>query len=66
MQESTKSDLMAEILPNDKMSKFQVGFITATFGEADILTDYIGPYTCDRKYFMRDWKTQLKAFSFLT
>ena len=40
--------------------------ITASFGEADILVNYVGPYLCDRQYFIRDWAQQCKASSFLT
>lgn len=48
------------------MSKFQVAFIAASFGEADVLSTYINAYLCDRKYYTRDWREQCKASSFLT
>ena len=48
------------------MSKFQVAFIAASFGDADVLSTYIHAYLCDRKYYTRDWREQCKASSFLT
>ena len=54
------------VLPADRMSKFQVAFVAASFGEADMLSVYIDQYLCDRKYYTRDWREQCKASSFLT
>lgn len=43
------------VLPQDRMSKTQVGMITATFGESDLLADYINHRLCGRTYYVRDW-----------
>lgn len=48
------------------MSQFQVGFVIASFGEADMLVQYINHYLCDKKFFIREWREQCKAVSFIT
>lgn len=43
------------VLPQDRMSRMQVGMITATFGESDLLADYINNRLCGSTYYLRDW-----------
>lgn len=50
----------------DRMSKFQVAFVSSVFGEADVLAAYINNYLCDRRLYVRDWRSACKASSFLT
>ena len=57
---------MTAALPQDRMSKLQVGVVTAAFAEADMLTNYIEHYICGRKFTMRDQREQCKAVSYLT
>ena len=43
-----------QVFPEDRMSNFQVGLVTACFAGADLLVNYISSYLCDRSYFVRD------------
>ena len=45
---------MNAVLPQDKMSKFQVAMVTAAFAEADMLSNYIDQYICNWKFTMYD------------
>jgi hypothetical protein len=37
------------------MSKLQVSLVVASFGEADLLADYIVTSLCGKAYYVRDW-----------
>jgi hypothetical protein len=53
----TMMDPNATILPSDRMSRFQVAFISATLSESDTLVAHINSYLSSRRHYGRDWNS---------